>query len=195
MDVPKLQARVVGMLKNPTFEWRTISAEPDDIQSLYMNYIIPLAAIPAIAMFLGLTIVGVPFQGRIGFFTALSTAIVIYIQTLIAPLVAALVVEQLAPRFSSSGSTIDALKLVAYATTPVWLGSAIYLVVYLSPLMILPVIYAVYLFYLGLPPMLKTHPNNVVPFMLVSFIAIVVVNIFLRLLVWVFGLPQYGICA
>jgi len=181
------------MLKNPTFEWRTISAEPDDIQSLYVNYIIPLAAIPAIAMFLGLTIVGVPFQGRIGFFTALSTAIVIYIQTLIAPLVAALVVEQLAPRFSSSGSTIDALKLVAYATTPVWLGSAIYLVVYLSPLMILPVIYAVYLFYLGLPPMMKTHPNNVVPFMLVSFLAIVVVNIFLRLLLWVFGLPQYGI--
>ena len=193
MNVPKLQARVVGMLKNPTFEWRTISAEPDDIQSLYMNYIVPLAAIPAMAMFLGLAIIGVPFVGRFGFFTALSTAIVIYLQTLIAPLVAAIVIEQLAPRFSSSGSTIDALKLVAYASTPVWVGSVIYLVVYLSPLMIVPVIYAVYLFYLGLPPMMKTHPNNVVPFMLVSFLAIIVVNIFLRLLLWVFGLPQYGI--
>ena len=193
MNVPKLQARVVGMLKNPTFEWRTISAEPDDIQSLYMNYIVPLAAIPAIAMFLGLAIIGVPFVGRFGFFTALSTAIVIYLQTLIAPLVAAIVIEQLAPRFSSSGSTIDALKLVAYASTPVWVGSVIYLIVYLSPLMLVPVIYAVYLFYLGLPPMMKTHPNNVVPFMLVSFLAIIVVNIFLRLLLWVFGLPQYGI--
>jgi hypothetical protein len=193
MDVPKLQARVVGMLKNPTFEWRTISAEPDDLQSLYMNYIIWLAAIPAIAMFLGLAIIGVPFVGRFGFFTALSTAMVIYIQTLIAPLVAALVIEWLAPRFSSSGSTIDALKLVAYASTPVWVGSVIYLVVYLSPLMIVPVVYAVYLFYLGLPPMMKTHPNNVVPFMLVSFLAIIVVNIFLRALLWVFGLPQYGI--
>jgi len=193
MDVPKLQARVVGMLKDPTYEWRTISAEPDDIQSLYMNYIIPVAAIPAIAMFLGLAIIGVPFVGRFGFFTALSTAMVIYIQTLIAPLVAAIVIEQLAPRFSSSGSTIDALKLVAYASTPVWVGSVIYLVVYLSPLMIVPVVYAVYLFYLGLPPMMKTHPNNVVPFMLVSFLAIIVVNIFLRLLLWVFGLPQYGI--
>jgi len=193
MNVPKLQARVVGMLKNPTFEWRTISAEPDDIQSLYMNYIVPLAAIPAMAMFLGLAIIGVPFVGRFGFFTALSTAIVIYLQTLIAPLVAAIVIEQLAPRFSSSGSTIDALKLVAYASTPVWVGSVIYLIVYLSPLMLVPVIYAVYLFYLGLPPMMKTHPNNVVPFMLVSFLAIIVVNIFLRLLLWVFGLPQYGI--
>jgi len=193
MNFPKLQARVVGMLKNPTIEWRTISAEPDDIQSLYMNYIIPLAAIPAVAMFLGLAIIGVPFAGRIGFITALATAIVLYIQTLIAPLVAAIVIEQLAPRFSSSGSTVDALKLVAYASTPVWIGSVIYLIIYLTPLMIVPVIFAVYLFYLGLPPMMKTHPNNVVPFMLVSFIAIVVVNIFLRLLLWVFGLPQYGI--
>jgi Yip1-like protein len=192
MNFPKLQARVVGMLKNPTIEWRTISGEPDDIQSLYMNYIIPLAAIPAVAMFLGLAIIGVPFIGRVGFITALATAIVLYIQTLVAPLVAAIVIEQLAPRFSSSGSTVDALKLVAYASTPVWIGSVIYLIIYLTPLMIVPII-AVYLFYLGLPPLLKTHPNNVVPFMLVSFIAIVVVNIFLRLLLWVFGLPQYGI--
>lgn len=193
MDFPKLQARVIGMLKNPTFEWRTISAEPDDIQSLYMNYIIPLAAIPAIARFIGLGIIGVPFVGRFGIFTSLAVAIVVFVQTLAGALIAAIVIEQLAPRFNSSGSTVDALKLVAYASTPVWIGSVIYLVLYLSPLMIVPIIYAVYLFYLGLPPMMKTHPNNVVPFMLVSFITIVVVNIFLGLALWVFGLPRYGI--
>jgi|RhiMethySRZTD1v2_1073278.scaffolds.fasta_scaffold742266_2 Yip1-like protein len=192
-NFPKLQARVVGILKNPTIEWRTISAEPDDIQSLYINYIIPLAAIPAIARFLAYGIIGVPFVGRFGFFTSLVTAIVVYVMTLVGVLVAAIVIEQLAPRFSSSGSTVDALKLVAYASTPVWVGGVIYLVIYLSPLIILPVIYAVYLFYLGLPPIMKTHPNNVVPFMLVSFIAIVVVNIFLGLVLWVFGLPRYGI--
>jgi Yip1-like protein len=192
-NFPKLQARVVGILKNPTVEWRTISAEPDDIQSLYINYIIPLAAIPAVARFLAYAIIGVPFFGRYGFFVSLVTAIVSYVLTLVGALVAAIVIEQLAPRFSSSGSTVDALKLVAYASTPVWVGSVIYLVIYLSPLMILPIIYAVYLFYLGLPPVMKTHPNNVVPFMLVSFIAIVVVNIFLGLVLWVFGLPRYGI--
>jgi Yip1-like protein len=192
-NFPKLQARVVGILKNPTIEWRTISAEPDDIQSLYINYIIPLAAIPAIARFLAYGIIGVPFVGRFGFFTSLVTAIVVYVMTLVGVLVAAIVIEQLAPRFSSSGSTVDALKLVAYASTPVWVGGVIYLIIYLSPLIILPVIYAVYLFYLGLPPIMKTHPNNVVPFMLVSFIAIVVVNIFLGLVLWVFGLPRYGI--
>jgi hypothetical protein len=193
MDFPKLQARVLGILRNPTFEWRTIAGETDDIQSLYMNYIGPLALIPAVSMFIGLGIVGVPFVGRFGFFTALATGIVVFVQALVAPLVAAVVIEQLAPRFSSSGSTVDSLKLVAYASTPIWVGGVIYLILYFAPLMFVPVIYAIYLFYLGLPPMMKTHPNNVVPFMLVSALAIIVVNIFLRLLLWVFGLPAYGV--
>lgn len=193
MDFPKLQKRVVGILQNPTIEWRTISAEQDDIQSLYINYIMPLAAIPAVARFIAYAIIGVPFYGRFSPVTSLVTAIVSYVLMLAGTFVAAVVIEQLAPRFSSSGSTVDALKLVAYASTPIWVGGVIYLILYLSPLMILPIIYAVYLFYLGLPPMMKTHPNNVVPFMLVSFLAIVVVNLALSAMLWVFGLPRYGI--
>lgn len=193
MDFPKLQKRVVGILQNPTIEWRTISAEQDDIQSLYINYIMPLAAIPAVARFIAYAIIGVPFYGRFSPVTSLVTAIVTYVLMLAGTFVAAVVIEQLAPRFSSSGSTVDALKLVAYASTPIWVGGVIYLILYLSPLMILPIIYAVYLFYLGLPPMMKTHPNNVVPFMLVSFLAIVVVNLALSAMLWVFGLPRYGI--
>lgn len=192
MDYLKLKARVLAILKNPTVEWRTIAGETEDIQSLYMNYIAPLAAIPAVSMFIGLGVVGVPFVGRFGIITAFSAAVVVYVQALVAPLVAAVVIEKLAPRFSSGGSTVDALKLVAYASTPMWVGGVIYLVLYLSPLMLLPAVYAIYLFYLGLPPMMKTHPNNVVPFMLVSALAIIVVNIFLRMLLWVFGLPAYG---
>jgi hypothetical protein len=193
MDYLKLKARVLGILKDPTREWRTISGETDDIASLYQNYIIPLAAIPAVAMFIGIGIVGVPFLGRFGIFTALSTALIVFVQGLVAPILAAVVIEQLAPRFKSSGSTVEALRLVAYASTPMWVGGAIYVLVYLSPLMILPALYGIYLFYLGLPPMMKTHPNNVVPFMVVSAITIIVVNILLRLLLRVFGLPAYGL--
>jgi hypothetical protein len=74
--------------------------------------------------------------GRFGFFTAITTGVVVFVQTLVAPLVAAIVIERLAPRFNSSGSTVDALKLVAYASTPFWVGSVIYLVIYLAPLML-----------------------------------------------------------
>ena len=63
-----LQTRVKGILTNPRAEWSAIAAEPDDVAAIYRNYIVFLAAIPAICMFLGLTIFGVPLFGRYGYF-------------------------------------------------------------------------------------------------------------------------------
>jgi hypothetical protein len=193
MDVQKLKKRVIGMLTDPMHEWRAIVSEREDVASLYQNYIVPLAAIPAVAMFIGLAVVGVPFVGRARIVTALSTAIVIFVQGLVAPIVAAIVIEKLAPKFKSHGSTVDALKLVAYASTPVWVGGAIYVMLYLVALIVVPALYAIYLFYIGLTPIMKTPADSVVPFMVVSAITLVVVNILLRSVLWVFGLPSYGL--
>lgn len=65
-----LQTRVKGILVNPSAEWLAIAAEPDDVAAIYRNYIVFLAAIPAISVFLGLTIFGVPLFGRSGISTA-----------------------------------------------------------------------------------------------------------------------------
>ena len=192
MDVEKLKLRVIGMLSDPTFEWRTIVGEPADIASLYQNYIAPLAAVPAVATFVGLAVVGLPFIGRFGFFTSLSSAVMVFVQTLAAPMIAAVVIEQLAPKFKSSGSTVDALKLVAYASTPVWVGSVVFALPYIAIILIVAVAYAVYLFYIGLTPILKTPADSVVPFMVVSALTLLVVNLVLRLLLRVFGLPSIG---
>ena len=187
-----LQTRVTGILTNSTSEWLEIAAEPDDVAAIYRNYIVYLAAIPAVSMFLGLTIVGLPLFGRYGVTTALATAMVMYVTSLVAPFVAAVVLEKLAPKFESSGNTAQALKLVAYASTPVWVAGVFYVVLMLAPLALLAAIYAIYLFYLGLPVLMKTPHDKVVPFMVVAAIAIIVLNIVLRAIVSVFGLPAYG---
>lgn len=192
MDFQKLKKRVIGILTDPIHEWRAIAAEQDDIASVYKNYIMPLAAIPAVSMFIGLGIIGAPFLGRLGFVTALSSAIGMYISSLVGPIIAAVVIEKLAPRFKSSGSLVDALKLVAYASTPMWVAGVLYLLLYVSALILLAALYAIYLFYLGLPPMMKTHPDNVVPYMVVSAIVLLVINVVLSGLRGVLGLPSYG---
>src|SRR5688572_15362945 len=107
-----LQARVKGILTSPKTEWLAIAAEPDDVAAIYRDYIVFLAAIPAVSMFVGSTIFGIPF-GRYGMSTALMAAIAMYVSSLVAPLIAALVLEKLAPRFQSAGNTAQALKLVA----------------------------------------------------------------------------------
>ena len=104
-----------------------------------------------------------------------------------------MVLEKLAPRFQSSGSTARALKLVAYASTPVWVAGVFYLLLMLAPLALIAALYAMYLFYLGVPVLMKTPYDKVVPFMVVAALVIVVLNIVLRWIVAVFGFPTYGV--
>src|SRR5262245_47663078 len=141
--MPNLQTRVVGILTNPRAEWLKIAAEPDDAAALYRNYNVVLAAVPAGCVLLGLAIFGVPLFGRFGLSLALRSAIGLYVSALVAPLVVAVVLEQLAPKFSSSGSTARALKLVAYASTPWWLSGVFYLVLLLSPLALIAALYGI----------------------------------------------------
>ena len=188
-----LQTRVKGILANPRAEWVAIAAEPDDVAAIYRNYIVFLAAIPAISIFLGLTIFGVPLFGRYRISTALGSALAMYISSLVAPFITAVVLEKLAPRFQSSGSTAQALKLVAYASTPVWVAGVSYVLLMLAPLAMIAILYAIYLVYVGLPVLMKTPHDRVVPFMVVAALVIVVLNVVLRSIVAVFGFPTYGV--
>jgi len=187
-----LQARVKGILTNPKAEWLAIAAEPDDVAAIYRDYIVLLAAIPAVSMFVGSTIFGIPF-GRFGMSTALRAAIAMYVSSLVAPFIAAVVLEKLAPRFQSTGNTAQALKLVAYASTPMWVAGVLYLLFVLAPLTIIAALYAIYLFYLGVPVLMKTPYDKVVPFMVVAALVIVVLNVVLRWIATVFGFPAYGV--
>ena len=60
-----LQSRVMNILTKPKEEWPVIANETTDVPSLYKEYIVPLAAIPAVCGFIGMTIVGIsiPFVG------------------------------------------------------------------------------------------------------------------------------------
>jgi hypothetical protein len=192
MDFQRLKKRVIGILTDPIHEWRMIASEPDDIESLYKGYIMPLAAIPAISMFLGLGIVGAPFLGRFGIVTALTSALWTYGTSLALPILGAVVVEKLAPNFKSSGTLVQALKLVAYASTPMWVGGVLYLLLYVSPLILVAALYSVYLLYAGLPAVMKTHPEQTVPYTVVTVIALLVIGIVLSAIRAVLGLPSYG---
>lgn len=174
-----LQQRVVNILTKPKDEWPVIAAESTDVASLYKQYIAPLAAIPQVCSFIGMATVGVslPFVGhmRVGFAAGLRSLIVGYVMALVGAYVAAVIIEKLAPRFKSSGTTVDALKLVAYASTPGWIAGVLSLVPMLGVLGILAGLYGIYLFYIGLTPVMKTPSDQVLPYMVVAAICVIVV--------------------
>lgn len=183
-----LQQRATAILTEPQSEWPVIAAEPETVADLYRQYIMPLAAIPAVATFVNRSVIGLPIIGRVGLVRSLVTALVLYAVSLASVIIAAVVIEQLAPRFKSGGSTVQALKLVAYAATPVWLAGVLNISLALAPLTIIAALYAVYLFYVGMPTVMRTPPDQVVPFMIVAALAILVLNLVLTFLIGGMGI-------
>lgn len=174
-----LQTRVVNILTKPKEEWPVIAAETTDVASLYSGYIAILAAIPAVCSFIGMTMIGVtlPFVGTYRYPLAhgLTTAVLQYVFGLIGIYVAALVIDKLAPTFQSQPSTIQALKLVAYASTAGWVAGVLNLIPALGILGIFAALYGIYLFYLGVTPLMKTPSDKVIPYMVVSAVVIIIV--------------------
>jgi len=171
-----LKQRLLGLLVDPGREWSLIAAEPTDIARLYRHFIVIVAAIPSAALLLRFTIAAAPVLG-------VSVAVARYIVALATPIAAAVIVEQLAPRFKSSGNTGQALKLVAYSSAPVWMAGVFNLIPALvGAATIVGVLYGIYLFALGLPRVLHTPREQLVPFMVVCAIVFVVINVLLTVI-------------
>ena len=173
---PQLTTRVTNILTKPAAEWPAIAGESADVASLMTGYAALLAAIPAVCSWIGMSMIGLGFYRR-SLISGLVAAILSWVFALVGAYIGAFVIEKLAPTFKSSGDTVQALKLVVYASTPVWVAGVLNLIPPLSPLIIIAALYAIYLFYLGVPVIMKTPSDQVIPYMIVSAIVMFVISI------------------
>lgn len=159
--------RVKNILLNPKEEWLKIAAETATVQSLYVGYIVILAAIGPIVMLVTFGAV------QMGF--AASTAVFAYINSLIGVAILALIVDVLAPSFGGAKDYVGAMKLVAYSFTALWVAQIALLIPFLGWLVVLVgLIYSFYLFLLGVPALKKSTPDKAVPFTIVVLISAIV---------------------
>ena len=164
MDLAKIIERAKGIILSPKSEWQKIAAEPADVTSLFTGYAMILAAIPAICGLLGSTLIGVSlpivgtFRTPIG--SALAHMVLGYVFGLAVIYAVSLVVNALAPTFSGQKDPVAALKLIVYASTPVWLAGVFALVPLLGVLGIIAGLYGLYLLYLGLAPLMKNPEDK-----------------------------------
>ncbi len=150
--------RVQDILLKPKPTWPVIEQEQADVASIYKTYLIFLAAIPALAGFIGLSLIGVGGFGmniRVPFMWGLTNMIVSYALSLAMVFVLALIVDALAPSFGGTKSQINAFKLIAYGLTASYVGGIFTLIPSLAVLGILAGLYSIYLIYLGIPVLMK----------------------------------------
>jgi len=158
-----LVQRVQDILLRPRGTWPVIDAEPGDAAGLYRGYIAVLAAIPALAGFIGLSLVGVGAFGfgyRVPVAAGLLSAFVGYGLALAMVFVLALLADALAPAFGGVRSRWQALKLVGYASTAAFVAGVLNVLPALSLLGALAGLYSLYLFWLGAPVLMKCPPDK-----------------------------------
>jgi hypothetical protein len=165
--------RVKNILFTPKEEWKVIATEEPNVGSILMTYVLPLALIPAIAQFIGYGLFGFGLSrwvGISGFSWGISSGVITLISAFISVLIAAFIIDVLAPSFKSEKNFGRSLQLIVYSCTPIWVAGILYLIPLLGIVAALIGLYGIYLIYLGLGDIKKTPEENKVGYLVVSAI-------------------------
>ena len=151
--------RVKNILLAPKAEWPRIAEEAATVQSIYMGYVVILAAIGPIAIALRMGLIGA------------TVAVISYGVGLVVTYLLALIVDALAPTFGGEKNFIQSLKLTAYSYTAAWVAGIFQLIPGIGGIIgLIAAIYSFYTFYLGVPVLKKTPAEKAVVYTIVVVI-------------------------
>ena len=168
--------RVKNIIMHPKAEWPVIDAEPSTIGGIYTSYVAILAAIPPIASAVGQMVFGYRFFGivyRPSPAHVITQAVIQYVLSLAMVYVMALIIEALAPTFGGTKDRLAAFKVAAYSGTAAWLAGIFGIIPNLGFLAIVG-LYSLYLYYTGLPVVMKVPADKAIGYVLAVIVAAIV---------------------
>lgn len=174
-----LVQRVKDILLKPAATWDVIDGERPTVASLYRGYIMPLAAIPAIAQVIGMTVFGAGAFGIVVKWspvTAVVQGLLMYVLSLAMVYVLALIIDGLAPSFGGTKDQNQALKVAAYSYTAGWVAGVFSIFPALSILGLVG-LYSLFLLYVGLPKLMKAPQDKALPYTGVVILVAIVISL------------------
>ena len=173
--------RVKNILLTPKTEWDAVGAETTPTAALITGYVLPLAAVAAVAQFIGMSLVGTSlgFMGtfRMPIAWGLGMAVWHLVAAVIAVFVVGFIIDALAPTFGATKNSAQALKVAVYSYTPAWVAGILMILPLLGPLVLLVSLYSIYLMYLGLPRLMKNPEDKSAAYTAVTIICAIVVSV------------------
>ena len=186
--------RAKAITLNPAATWPVIEAEKHDAKSLFVPYLLILAAIPAICSFIGLSVVGVGgfgFNFRVPFASGLAMMITTYILSVIMTFGMGWLASALAPTFGGKSDLVQGLKLAVFGGTPMMLAGIFNILPALSIVGLLVALYSLYVIYLGLPVLMKNPKEKTIVYMVVLILASIIAGVVLSMVTSAFT-PSMG---
>ena len=178
MDFNAILKRAIAILTKPTEEWKVIKGETATVQDLFLKYAIFLAAIPAIAGFIGFCIIGV----SIGFGTiripvgnGLVWMILQYVFSLAGVFLMGFIIDILAPSFGAKKDLVASMKVAVYSYTAAWIAGVLYLIPSIAVLAALLSLYTLVLLYFGMDQLKDAPKDKKMGYFAVSIVVAIVV--------------------
>lgn len=171
--------RVKNIILKPNTEWERIAAEPGDVAKLYTGYVLPLAALSAICMAIGLAVFGIgAFMVVIHYslVDAIVAGIIRFVTAMVGIFVLGIIINALAPTFGSQKDQVQAHKVAAYSSTAGLLAGVFMIFPALGVLGLLG-LYSLVLLYLALPRVMKTPEDKRIGYFVSIIVACIVVGI------------------
>jgi hypothetical protein len=171
---------LVKLFTNPQEYWREAVTEPGDIKALLVPKMAILAAIPAVAAFLGLVFGFIRFGFLGAFVGGLASMVLSYVMNIVMWVALGFIIDALAPSFGGQRDIGQSMKLATGTVIPMWLGSALSITSvgalgWLGWLAGLG--YGAYALYLGLPVMNGTSREKAVGYTAASIGILFVVSL------------------
>jgi hypothetical protein len=188
----KLLSRVKNIIFSPKSEWQVIKAEQTTLSQIIFNYAAVLIGVSTVAFMIGIAIFGMSMMGKTMRYSLggiLALGIVKFVLTIVGVIIAGMVINSLAPKFESKKNSIQALKVVVYSSTPGWVAGILSVIPALRVLVLLASLYGIYVWYLGLSPLMETPENKSTAYTIISIIAMIAVSI----LVFIVGSGIYAL--
>ena len=172
--------RVKNILVTPKTEWDVIAAEATPPKQLIISYVLPLAAIAAIAGFISYSLIGMSMFG-VTVRTPIMWGIVMIVYQIVMAVVSifilGFIIDALAPSFGGQKSMDQAVKVAAYSYTPGWLGAVLGIIPWIGWLLgLVAALYGLYLLFLGLPKLMKNSPDKTIVYEIVVVVVAIIVG-------------------
>jgi hypothetical protein len=164
----KVIERVKQIIVAPREALASAKSEVWETQLVLKEYVAVLAAIPAVAQFIGRVVVGHPLLPKPNFFKALLFSVILYGLSVVGVVLLGKILAALAPNFASDKDDQNAFKLAVCVFTPSFVAGAFSMVPALSAVWLFGGIYGIYILYIGLPILLNTPQDKVQVFTVVG---------------------------
>lgn len=180
--ISSLTQRVKSLLLSPRQTLQTLADAPTSAREAMTGHLMLLALIPAVAQFVGSSLIGLTVLGttyRTPFLKGLTGMLLTYIMVLIGAAILAFILKSLASRYDGEPSLDRAMPLVAYASTAAMVGSIFTALPWLGLLSTITGIYSLYMLYIAIPMFMRSNSARTLGYFLIAIVLAFLCNMLL----------------